>query len=367
MDGITAALVELSGEDETFGFELLDYETFNYPAELKRRLLDLVDGGSVEELTRLNYELGQEFASAANELRRRSKASVDLIGTHGQTVCHLPRKNDLENTYTLQIGEAAVIAEETGVTTISDFRSRDVAAGGEGAPLIPYVDYRLFRSETEDRVALNLGGIANVTYLPADATLEAITAFDTGPANMVLDNLVRRFTDGEEEFDRDGKWAAQGSTDEKLLNWLMDQEFIKKEPPKSTGRKDFGKDFAEQVVKKGRSLNLSRSDLLATVTSFTAESVSYNCKTYLEEIDTVIASGGGTRNKTLMDELSRRLDARVTTTEEFGLPPEAKEAAGFAILAYETSLGNPSNVPGATGARRSVILGKISQVAEAGD
>jgi len=367
MDGITAALVKLVGENESFGFEMLDYETFSYPNKLKRRLLDLVDGGSVEELTRLNYEVGQEFASAANELRRRSKASVDLIGTHGQTVCHLPRKNDLENTYTLQIGEAAVIAEETGVTTVSDFRSRDVAAGGEGAPLIPYVDYKLLRSETEDRIALNLGGIANVTYLPANATLEAITAFDTGPANMVLDNLVRSFSNGEEEFDRDGQWAAQGSTDEKLLSWLMDREFIKKEPPKSTGRKDFGKDFAERVEQKGRSLNLSKSDLLATVTSFTAESVSYNCKTYLEGIDTVIASGGGTRNETLMDELSSRMEAPITTTEEFGLPPEAKEAAGFAILAYETSLGKPSNVPGATGAGRSVILGKISQVAEAGD
>ena len=367
MDGITAALVELVGENESFGFEMLDYETFSYPNKLKRRLLDLVDGGSVEELTRLNYELGQEFASAANELRRRSKASVDLIGTHGQTVCHLPRKNDLENTYTLQIGEAAVIAEETGVTTVSDFRSRDVAAGGEGAPLIPYVDYKLLRSETEDRIALNLGGIANVTYLPANATLEAITAFDTGPANMVLDNLVRSFSNGEEEFDRDGQWAAQGSTDEKLLSWLMDREFIKKEPPKSTGRKDFGKDFAERVEQKGRSLNLSKSDLLATVTSFTAESVSYNCKTYLEGIDTVIASGGGTRNETMMAELSRRLDARVTTTKEYGLPPEAKEAAGFAILAYETSLGRPSNVPGATGASRPVILGKVSQVTETGD
>ena len=367
MDGITAALVELAGKNETFDFELLDYETFNYPTDLKRRLLDLVDGGSVEELTRLNYELGQEFADAANELRRRSKAPVDLIGTHGQTVCHLPRKNALENTYTLQIGEAAVIAEETGVKTISDFRSRDVAAGGEGAPLIPYVDYRLFRSETKDRVALNLGGIANVTHLPADAKLEEITAFDTGPANMVLDNLVRKFTDGKEEFDRDGKWAAQGSTDEELLSWLMDREFIKKEPPKSTGRKDFGKDFADQVEQKGRRLNLSRSDLLATVTLFTAEAVNYNCKTFLEGMDTLIASGGGARNETLMDELSRRLDARVTTTEEFGLSPEAKEAAGFAILAYETSLGRPSNVPGATGAKRPVILGKVSQVGETGD
>jgi len=367
MDGITAALVKLTGKNESLDFQLLDHETFNYPVELKQRLLTLVDGGSIEELTRLNYEVGQEFADAAVELSRGSKAPIDLIGTHGQTVCHLPREGKQERTYTLQIGEAAVIAEETGVTTISDFRSSDVAAGGEGAPLIPYVDYMLFRSDTEDRIALNLGGIANLTHLPAGGTLGEIAAFDTGPANMVLDNLVRNFTDGEEEFDRDGKWAAQGSTDQELLNWLMNREFVKKKPPKSTGRKDFGKYFAKRVEQKGRKLNLSRSDILATVTVFTAEAVSYNCKSYLEGMDTVIASGGGTRNETMMAELSRRLDARVTTTKEYGLSPEAKEAAGFAILAYETSLGRPSNVPGATGARRPVILGKVSKVAETGD
>lgn len=367
MDGITAALVKLAGENESFDFQLLDYETFNYPAELKRRLLNLVDGGSIEELTRLNYEIGQEFADAALELSSRSELSIDLIGSHGQTVCHLPPDGDQERSYTLQIGEADVIAEKTGIRTVADFRPRDIASGGEGAPLIPYVDYKLFQSDLEDRVALNLGGIANVTFLPAGGTLDEVVAFDTGPGNMVIDNLVRQFTVGEEEFDRGGKWAAQGSTDEKLLNWLMDREFIKREPPKSTGRQVFGKDFAQRVGQKGKRLNLSRSDLLATVTSFTAEAISYNCKAHFEGIDKVIASGGGTRNETLMDELSHRLDARVTTTEEFELSPEAKEAAGFAILAYETSLGKPANVPKATGAGKPVILGKVSKVTETGD
>ncbi len=367
MDGVTAALIELADPNQSFDFQLLDYETFDYPVELKRRILELVNGGDIEELTRLNYEIGQVFADAALELIHRSEVPVELIGSHGQTVCHLPSGGKDEMTYTLQIGEADVIAEETGVTTVSDFRPRDIAAGGEGAPLIPYVDYELFRSDSEDRVALNLGGIANVTYLPAGGNIDEVVAFDTGPANMVIDNLVRRFTDGEEEFDRDGKWAAQGSTDKVLLNWLMNQQFVKKEPPKSTGRKDFGENFANVVEEKGRSLELSKSDVLATVTSFTAEAISYNCKRYLDRIDTVITSGGGTNNEILMDELSRRMDARITTTEEFGLSSEAKEAAGFALLARETILSRPSNVPGATGAGRSVILGKISQVAEAGD
>lgn len=359
MDGITTALVDISGEDE-LKVDLLKYKTKPYPDELKDLLMSLTEGGDVESLCRVNFEVGEQFAKAAQEIIDSSEGNPELIGSHGQTVCHLPPADDCNETFTLQIGEPDVIAEETGITTIADFRTRDVAAGGEGAPLIPYVDFKLFQSDSTNRASINLGGIANVTYLPAGATLDDVLAFDTGPANMILDQLVRDLTDGEKEFDRGGKMAREGSVHSGLLSWLMDHPFIEKPPPKTTGRKHFGKNFSQRVLRKGRELELKDRDLLATVTAFTVESLMFNVDKYLGTIDELIIAGGGAKNDTLVGELKDKTGLPIKTTGDFGIPTEAKEALGFAILAYETHHGRPSNVPGATGAKKFVQLGKIS-------
>ncbi|MBS3788122.1 MAG: anhydro-N-acetylmuramic acid kinase [Candidatus Bipolaricaulota bacterium] len=359
MDGITAALVDISGEDE-LKVDLLQYKTKPYPDELKNLLMNLTEGGNVESLCRANFKVGEQFAKAAQEIIESSGRNPKLIGSHGQTVCHLPPADDREETFTLQIGEPDVVAERTGIKTVADFRVRDIAAGGGGAPLIPYVDFKLFQSDCTHRASINLGGIANVTYLPAGGTLDDVIAFDTGPANMILDQLVRDLTGGEKEFDRGGNMASRGMVRDDLLSWLMDHPFIEKPPPKTTGRKHFGKKFSQRVLQKGRELELKDRDLLATVTAFSAESLIYNMDKHLGPIDELIIAGGGTKNDALVGELTDRTDQPIKTTGNFGIPAEAKEALGFAILAYETHHGRPSNVPGATGARKLVQLGKIS-------
>ena len=359
MDGITGALTDISG-DEKLSVELLSYETTPYPDKLKEEVMSLTEGGDVESLCKANYEVGEQFARAAEALRASSEHEPELIGSHGQTVCHLPPADDRKETYTLQIGEPDVIAERTGITTIADFRVRDVAAGGEGAPLIPYMDFKIFQSESTSRASINLGGIANVTYLPAGGTLEDVIAFDTGPANMILDHLVRDLTNGQKEFDEGGEMAGRGKVKDQLLSWLMDHPFITKKPPKTTGRKHFGKAFSRKVLRKGGKLGLNDEDLLATVTAFTAESLRYNLDEYLGPVEEIIIAGGGAKNDTLVAELEARTNLPIKTTADFGIPPEAKEAIGFAIMAYETYHGRPSNVPGATGARKFVKLGKIS-------
>jgi len=359
MDGITGAMTEITGGNQ-LSVNLLSHETTPYPEDLKVRLMSLTEDGSVEELCRANFEVGERFAKAAKEIINSSSCEPALIGSHGQTVCHLPRTKERDATYTLQIGEPDVIAERTGVTTIGDFRTRDVAAGGEGAPLIPYFDFKLLQSDSSNRAAVNLGGIANVTHLPAGGSIEDVLAFDTGPANMVLDQLVRDLTDGKKEFDEGGKIAGRGTVHEELLSRLMEHPFIEKQPPKTTGRKHFGKYFARKVLDKGKKLGLRDEDLLATATAFSAESLARNIDLYLGPIDELIIAGGGAKNDTLVGELEDRIDLSVDHIEDFGIPSEAKEAVGFAILAYETYNGRPSNVPGATGARSCVQLGKIS-------
>ncbi len=359
MDGITAAMVEIDEKVNGLKVELLRHKTTPYPEKIKNELIELVDKGDVDTLCRLNFQVGEQFASAAESvIDYRNEAR--LIGSHGQTVCHLSSEKEGGSTYTLQIGEPDVIAERTGIKTIADFRTRDLAAGGEGAPLIPYVDYKLFQSHSKNRVALNIGGIANVTYLPAEGTKSDVIAFDTGPGNMILDQLVRNITDGEKDFDENGEMARKGRVSDQLLSWLMGHPFLDKTPPKSTGRKDFGKFFANETEEQGRKMGLEPRDILASATVFTVESIKQGCENHLGKIDELIAAGGGTKNDFLMEELRKRLDFPVRTTKDFGIPPEAKEAIGFAILAYEANRGKSANIPGATGAKKFVPLGKIS-------
>lgn len=357
MDGVSAALVEINCKGVNLGVEFIKYEVTSYPEELKARLLRLASSGDVKELCYLNFAVGEVFANAVLRILDE-ETKIDLIGSHGQTVCHLSVENN--HTYTLQIGEPDIIAERTGVTTVADFRPRDIAAGGQGAPLIPYVDYKLFRSSEKNRVLLNIGGIANLTYLPAGARIDQIIAFDTGPGNMIIDQLIRIITSGKEEYDKNGKLAAQGKVNPKLLSQLMNHPFIKKPPPKSTGRKDFGIEFAENLYHEAGKLNLAEKDLVATVTAFTAQSIFRNSQNYLGPIDELIVSGGGTHNGTLMSMLEERFECEIVTTDRFGIPAQAKEAVGFALLAYQTYRRQVNNVPSATGADHPTILGKIS-------
>jgi len=374
LDGITAALVEIKEEQEDhlksaprLVVKLLASETYAFPSGVKDELIRLSESGDVPKLCNMNSFLGEVFAEAVLSIianAGRDRSEIDLIGSHGQTICHHPHGlagYEFQHPSSLQIGEIDVIAARTGITTVGDFRPKDIAAGGEGAPLIPYADYHLFAHHASDRVLLNIGGIANVTHIPAGAALDRVVAFDTGPGNMLIDGLMYRISNGKLAYDRNGELAAGGRIDQPLLERLLEHPFVMKRPPKSTGRKDFGGDFLHEVIAQARVRRLADEDLLATLTVFTVESIAVNCRSFLGAFDELIVSGGGAFNTTIMRGLAERLTGiSVSTTEEHGVPVEAKEAVGFAILAYQTLRQRPNNVPAATGARRPVVLGKIS-------
>ena len=307
-------------------------------------------------IARLHFLLGELYADAVKQASRRHKPT--LIGLHGQTIFHEGAPIEYLGrrvASTLQIGEAAVVAERTGIRTISNFRERDVAAGGQGAPLVPYVDYLLFRHARRARVALNIGGIANITVIPASAKPEDVIAFDTGPGNMVIDALVAHHTEGRQRYDRNGNIARGGNVHERLLEAMMSDPYFKLKPPKSTGRERFGPDFVNGIIATGVPL----PDLIATATEFTAESIALAIRR--ADPKEVIASGGGVHNRQIMRRLAELLPgASVTTSAEFGIDPDAKEAIAFAVLAYEFAHGRAANLPKATGARRAVLLGKSS-------
>jgi anhydro-N-acetylmuramic acid kinase len=364
-DGIDTALALVSGTGSTLRATLLDFLCVPYENETRAKLLRASEMNA-GELALLDFELGKLFGDAASQLIARQVGStpslkINVIASHGHTVCHLPQQNA-----TLQIGESAMIANATGIMTISDFRVADVAAGGQGAPLIPYVDWCLLRSESVHRIIQNIGGIANCTVLPANCELENVRAWDTGPGNMIMDECARVLTDGTLQFDEDGKLAAQGRTDENWLRDLMRHEYFFRAPPVSCGREEFGKVFAQQFLKEGARRGLSTPDLIATATALTAESIAHAYRTYaaplLPDGDLeIILGGGGAFNPTLRQMLQARVaSGRVLTHEEIGAASDAKEALAFAVLAHETLNGVPSNVPSATGARQSVVLGKMT-------
>ena len=359
-DGVDVAIVDITGRDVT----LRAFATVPYSPALRRDVLKLCDASTarVDDLCRLNFALGETFASALIKVaarRRIALGTIDLIGSHGQTVCHLPKGKPPS---TLQIAEPAVIAERTDITTVADFRVADVAAGGEGAPLVPYTDYLLFRDPKRSRAVQNIGGIANVTYLPARAKVADVIAFDTGPGNMVIDHVVRLATRGKQKYDRGGRLAAAGEVNTALLKELMRHTFLSRTPPKSTGREAFGAAFSKGVYARARKRKVSPRDVVATVTAFTAQSIADAYRRFLPAMpDEVILSGGGVHNRTLVGRLKEELpESDVRSMADFGIDPDAKEAISFAILAAETIRGRPANVPSATGAARRVVLGKIT-------
>jgi len=369
-DGIDAALVEISGRGLESQIKLLAFQTHTYPESLRRRLMEMAAGNcTLTEVCHLNFYLGELFSRAGFGVAKKAgvpMGEVELIGSHGQTVVHHPqpiRERGLRIRSTLQIGEPSVIAERTGVTTVADFRPRDMAAGGQGAPLTPYLHYILFHDPSQSRLVVNIGGISNVTYLRAGKGPQDILAFDTGPGNMLIDGMVEFWSRGRQQIDRGGRIASQGNIHPKLFRDLMRHPFLKKHPPKTTGREVFGRKLVEVIYKSARRYHLKKEDVLATVTAFTAHSIAYSCKRYIltkGPLDQMIVGGGGTQNPTLMKMLREALTPlQVLTFEDFHLESRAIEAMAFALMAYQTIMAEPNNLPAATDASRSVIMGKI--------
>jgi anhydro-N-acetylmuramic acid kinase len=384
-DGINVALVRI-GEARDSGsrerpvpsagrraIKLLGHTEYSYPPKVRAAVLSAMNAAHarVADLSRLNFLLGELYANAVLAAQRQLRVKADLIGCHGQTLYH---QGDLQPylgrkvAATWQTGEAAVIAARIGVPVVSDFRPADMAAGGKGAPLVPYLDYLLFRDPTIGRIVQNIGGIANLTAIPAGADARRVFAFDTGPGNMVIDAVTEALFG--QAFDRGGKIAASGEVLEFVLEQSLRHKFFRAKPPKTAGREEFGREFVREFL---RACGTARKqDIVATATALTARSIADAVRRFVtlksgakRSFHEMILSGGGVRNATLVRMLSEELaprGIRLRFSDEFGLPSEAKEAAAFAVLAYETWHRRASNVPSATGAKRDVVLGKISYV-----
>ncbi|MDQ3831973.1 MAG: anhydro-N-acetylmuramic acid kinase [Candidatus Tectomicrobia bacterium] len=370
-DGVDAALVQIEGSARSTRIRLHAFHTFAFPAGMREAILAASDPrtGTVHLLCRLNVALGEVFAEAALDLARKAGISigaVDLIGSHGQTVQHLPEPSPLSGhaiRSTLQLGEPSVIAERTGVMTVADFRPRDMAAGGEGAPLAPYAHYVLFGDAHRTRIVHNIGGISNVTVLPGGGGLAAVLAFDTGPGNMPIDGAIGRMTGGQEAFDKDGVRASCGRVHQPLVDELLAHPFLRRPPPKSTGREAFGALFLDDVFVRGAELDVTGDDLIATLTAFTTATIVDAYQRFIlpwyPTIESILC-GGGSRNPTLRTWLRRELpEVEWLMCDDFGISADALEAVSFAVLAHETVCGHAANVPTATGAKRHVILGKV--------
>ncbi len=359
-DGIEAVVTRLEGAPPALQWELLAHRHVPYAPELRTEVFACFrpETGTVDRLCALNFALGRAFGEAALEVIAAAgltPAQVGLIGSHGQTLWHIPAG---PRASTLQLGESAVIAEITGIPVVSNFRTRDMAVGGQGAPLAPYPDTILFRHHTLTRAIQNIGGIGNVTYLPPDGVGEL--GFDTGPGNMLMDDAVSRLSDGAETYDKDGVRAARGTVHVDLLAELMAEPYLRLPPPKTTGRELFGAPYGAQIWARADALGLSGDDRVATLTAFTARSIAQAYRDFLPTIPAeVYICGGGAHNPTLMAMLQAELPTSIVRPiDALGLPSEAKEAQFFAVLAYESLNGRPGNLPAATGARSQVILGQ---------
>jgi len=371
VDGVDVALVRASGAPPRLRSKLLGHAQFGFPSRLRAEILRVAEGDTVTaaELSQLHSRLGEHYAATALGACRRFRVSpsrVALIGSHGQTVFHQGRPAAFlgrPTASTLQLGDPSFIAARTGITTVGDFRPADVALGGQGAPLVPYADYLLYRHERLGRVSLNIGGIANVTVLPAAARPSEVVAFDTGPGNIVIDALARHFSRGRIQFDRDARLAISGRASPALLNSLMRDPYLREWPPKTTGRERYGSAYMEELVAAGRRNRARPADVVRAATVFTALSVVDALHRFVfpkARIHQLIVSGGGAKNPLILTQLAAALPGvEVFSSEGLGIPVEAKEAYAFALLAYESFHKRPANLPSATGARRPAILGKI--------
>jgi len=391
MDGIDGALVRISGPITQPRVRLEAFATLNYPAPVHQTILRIAAGeaSTAGEISQLNFLLGELFAEAALRVCRKARISpsrLAAVASHGQTIYHQgapTREGGRGITSTLQIAEPSVIAERTSVPVVADFRTADMAAGGQGAPLVPMVDYLLLGDARKGTVALNIGGIANFTVIPAAAKPEQVLGFDTGPGNMVIDGLARHFTRGQKAYDAGGRWAAEGRIIEPLLDEMLRLPFFARQPPKSAGREQFGQSFIRQFflnrISSDSAIGKRRltrqignrqssivNDLLRTSTELTARTIADALERFVLgriAIQRLIISGGGAHNRLLVARLADLLPSlRIHRSDEFGLDVDAKEAIAFAVLADRTMHGLPGNLPSVTGARRPVVLGKISRL-----
>jgi anhydro-N-acetylmuramic acid kinase len=380
-DGINVALVRMyeDGDITSPGrsragasrFELLCHAEYPYPKKVRSAILAAMNASSasVADLSRLNFLLGELYSDAILATEKRFRAKADLIGCHGQTIYHQGEPQTFlghKIAATWQTGEGAIVAARTGTPVVSDFRPADLAAGGKGAPFVPYLDYVLFRDPKITRVVQNIGGIANLSMIPAGASAKQVIAFDTGPGNMVIDAVMEKLF--ARPFDRGGKMAASGKVIDQVVDHFLRRSFFRQKPPKTAGREEFGREFVREFLERCR--NSRKQDVVATATALTARSIagavqSLNSKASVKSgaSTEMIVSGGGARNATLIAMLTAALaplEVRLRLSDEFGLPASAKEGVAFALLAYETWHRRPSNIPSATGAKRTAVLGKIS-------
>lgn len=368
-DGVTVALVETWGYALGRSVRLLAHRTFPYRADLRQRIFELYPPGRFDAgtLLRTALDVAEAFADAVNVLLQEAGVAahrVHLLSVHGPTLFYTPPEaHDGRRGGFLELMEGALLAELTGIPVLCDLRSADLAAGGHGAPLSVFGDFVLFRHPSRGRIIQNVGGIANPTVIPAGATWDQLMCFDTGPGNVLIDAVVSIVTLGAETYDRDGGRAARGRVSQELLAELMAHPYIRRPPPKTTGRELFGVPFAEGIVARGRRLGLSDDDLVATVTAFTAESIAFNYRQFVlprVKVDEVYLTGGGALNPTLRRMLAERLPGlEVKTLEALGIPSEAREAVIWAVLGDESALGYPANVPATSRARHPAILGKF--------
>jgi anhydro-N-acetylmuramic acid kinase len=365
-DGIDVAIIDVTPASQ----RVIAYGAQNYPPSVRKAVLRLCDPHTshVDDICHYNFLLGRLFAQALIKICQEQKIpleSINLIGSHGQTIYHIPEGRPYGRDKvrsTLQIGEPSVIAELTGITTVADFRPRDIACGGQGAPLVPFTDYILFGHKHYCRALQNIGGISNVTYLPANGEIDDIVAFDCGPGNMVIDMIVSMITKGRRKYDRNGTIARKGQVHEGLLKKFLRNRYFSLRPPKTTGREHFGQTYSQKLYETGISMGLTDTDIVATATALTAESIAQSYRQFLPKMpDQIILCGGGAKNSCLVEMLAERLkDTKLMTTTDFGIDSDAKEAVSFAILAWSTIKGLANNVPSATGAARLAVLGKIS-------
>lgn len=364
-DGVDAVLTRITGAGVTTRVEQLGFYFQSFDRPTRERILALCGGeiGGSHELCLLSTRLGQLYTQAVEGLLAQTGIKqIDLIGCHGQTVYHIPEAEDYLGAPvrgTLQIGDPSYLAQRFGCPVVSDFRIRDMAAGGLGAPLVPYTEFLLYRSETEDVALQNIGGIGNITLLPAGCSLDQVTAFDTGPGNMVMDALTAILTDGAASYDDGGRLAASGTVIESLLQWMLDDPYLRKAPPKTTGREYYGSAYVQRLLAQG---DYPIVDILATATRFTAESIAVSLRRFADNLPArLVVGGGGSRNPTLLGFLQEALpEVKVQTQEDLGLDSDAKEAVAFAILANEALFAIPNNAPSATGAKSPVVMGRIN-------
>jgi anhydro-N-acetylmuramic acid kinase len=372
-DGIDVALARISGAPPSLSAKFEAHYQARFPSRVREAILRLANGGptTTAEISQLNVLLGEEFGAAAIAACKRWRvplAKISLIGSHGQTVFHqgIPTKflGPRRVASTFQIGEPSVIAACTGIPTIGDFRPADMAAGGQGAPLVPFVDYVLYRDARRGRVALNIGGIANLTVIPRAAKADDVFAFDTGPGNMIVDALVEWATRGRAHYDREAQIAMRGTIIPGLLERLMHDSYLRGAPPKTAGREQFGRAYVEKLVAWGRQRRAQPEDLVRTATVFTSLSIADAFRRFIfprARIDQLIVAGGGARNPFMMAQLAAVLPGiEILPSSRFGVPSEAKEAFAFAVLAYQAFHGRANNLPSATGAKHSVVMGKLA-------